>query len=214
MRAFTGICAVLLVCSLAACASTGGTIGGLFPAPKLLKGQIEGDVYTAPDGAFSVAVPYRQGTEEFTYMSVKEQYMPGGAYVSFGPAAFNNSIYRLGVAYRPPGPDSQAVPFGEAAAGGLQEVIGQLQKGYGAPLVEEDSRPDSIHGRLGHYWRFGQRSPDGRYASGAAVTLTHEAYAVDFGHGVALFWVENPDIPGSHGGMDARTFAESWVLHR
>ena len=53
--------AVLTTVMLAACSTTGGAIGNLIPAPKILKGEIKNDVYYAPNGVLSVAVPFAKG---------------------------------------------------------------------------------------------------------------------------------------------------------
>src|SRR5206468_900185 len=84
--------AVALVLALAGCSTTGGTVGGLLPAPKMLKGTIETDTYRAPDGLFQVGCPQPKGSHEYKYMAVKELYGPKGDYVSFGPAAFDHLI--------------------------------------------------------------------------------------------------------------------------
>ena len=67
-------------------------MGGLFPAPKMLKGTIQNDTYTARDGLFQVGCPQAKGSYEYTYIAVKESYGPKGDYVSFGPAAYDQSI--------------------------------------------------------------------------------------------------------------------------
>src|SRR5882724_3759617 len=95
-RIIGGLLLSLSISSLAGCRSTGGDIGGLIPAPKLLKASIDDGIYTAKDKSFTVQVPHAQGSYEYTYMQVKEQYLDHGEdYVSFGPAAFNQGIYRV-----------------------------------------------------------------------------------------------------------------------
>lgn len=76
------------------CESTGGIIGGLFPAPKFLKGDITNNIYTSKEKKFSIQVPHKEGSYEYTYLNIKEQYNEHGTYISFGPAAFDKSIYR------------------------------------------------------------------------------------------------------------------------
>jgi hypothetical protein len=47
-------------------------VGGLFPAPKFLKGTIENDTYRSPDGLFQVGCPQPKDSYEYKYMAVKE----------------------------------------------------------------------------------------------------------------------------------------------
>lgn len=113
-----GMIAILWTVVLAGCQSTGGTIGGLFPGPKLLTGEIAHNRYTSKDKMFSIQVSHSQNTYEYKYMAVKEQYADGGAYVSFGPAAYNKSVYRLEIATRLT-PQSQAIELEKV----LPEII-------------------------------------------------------------------------------------------
>lgn len=50
----------------------GGTIGGLFPAPKILDGSLDGTRYTSPDKVFSVTAPVSTKASAWLYTSVKE----------------------------------------------------------------------------------------------------------------------------------------------
>lgn len=50
----------------------GGTIGGLFPAPKILDGSLEGTRYTSPDKVLSVTAPVSTKASAWLYTSVKE----------------------------------------------------------------------------------------------------------------------------------------------
>lgn len=89
---------VFLICLfwLTACSSsTGGTIGGLFPAPKFTEGEIKNNHYVSLDGDFSIGLPHQESSYEYRYMEMKEQYGEESEYVSFGPAAMDGSIYRL-----------------------------------------------------------------------------------------------------------------------
>jgi hypothetical protein len=92
--------AASLLVLFAGCSTTGGDILGLFPAPKILKGSIDNNVYTSKDKLFSIAIPHKQGSYEYKYMQVKEEYTPHNDYVSFGPAAFDQSIFRVNFTMR------------------------------------------------------------------------------------------------------------------
>ncbi|MHB8622745.1 MAG: hypothetical protein ACYC9J_09140 [Sulfuricaulis sp.] len=121
---------LLVIAVLAGRDTTGGAIGNLIPAPKFLKGEIKDNIYIAQDKSFTVAVPYKAGSYEYKYMHVKEQYSEYGAYVSFGPAAFDQSIYRIETGKRVT-PGSQSVKFDEVAPKIVENYKAQLQKGYG-----------------------------------------------------------------------------------
>ena len=85
--------AVVLFLTIAGCSSTGGTIGGLLPAPKAVKGKVEGTLYTAPDNSFRVATPYSD-PYEWKYAEVREDRDGNNVtWVIFGPAAFDKNIY-------------------------------------------------------------------------------------------------------------------------
>lgn len=193
------------------CSTTGGTIGGLFPVPKLLKGEVRNNTYTAQDKSFSVAVPHKNGSYEYTYMQVKEQYSEYGAYVSFGPAAFDQSIYRVETAKRIT-PGSQNVTFDEAAPKIVENYKAQLKEGYGtAPQVTE-SRQETINGKKAYFWKLSQVVPAGKYLSNKEATFTHNVYVIDFEKGAAIVWVQIPETT-TKAAMEPRAFAESVAMH-
>jgi hypothetical protein len=183
--------AVTLLLTLAACSTTGGTVGGLFPAPKMLKGTIQNDTYRARDGLFQVGCPQPKGSYEYTYMAVKESYTPKGDYVSFGPAAYDQSIYRVNVTGRT---DEQGttVPFEQAAQLGVQTFEGVLEKGYGVPLTLRAHGKALVNGLSALTWTFTQAIPARTGSSGTGEVLTHEVAAVDAGQNIALLWVQTP----------------------
>jgi len=87
---------VLSVMLLASC--SGGTIGGLIPAPKMLKGSVDGDYYTSKGGEFSVQLPYPPSASdtnryEWKYAQVREIEDGPVIGVVIGPAAFNKNMY-------------------------------------------------------------------------------------------------------------------------
>ncbi len=85
--------ALFITFSLVGCA--GGTIGGLLPAPKILKGAVENNVYTASDQSFKVALPYKD-PYEWQYAQVKEERDNDDVtWVIFGPAAFDKNLYHV-----------------------------------------------------------------------------------------------------------------------
>lgn len=196
---------------LAGCSTTGGTIGGLFPAPKFLKGEIGNNIYTAMDKSFSVAVPHKSGSYEYKYMQVKEQYAEDGAYVSFGPAAFNQSIFRIHTAKRPK-PGVETRKFDDIAPLVLEAYNEQLQTGYSsAPQVSVTNKED-IKGRKAYYWKMTQVVPAGKYYNNRDTVLTHEVYVIDFENGVVFVGVQIPEDTREPA-LEPRAFAESVLMY-
>ena len=68
MKNFLSI--TVLAIFLAGCG--GGTIGGLLPAPKIVKGDLDGTKYTSPNRVFSVVAPVSKDRGEWTYTKIKE----------------------------------------------------------------------------------------------------------------------------------------------
>lgn len=203
--------ALMVICLvLAGCETTGGTIGGLFPSPKFLKGEIKNGTYTAQDKSFSVAVPHKEGTEEYRHMQVKEQGNEFGAYVSFGPSALDQSIYRVEIARRVVA-GSEKVKFEEIAPKIVEGFKAQLKNGYDSELKEQASRQESLGGKKAYYYQFIQLVPAGKL-SNKPETLTHEAYVIDFGKGAAIVWVQKPELRWVTT-IEPRAFAESVVIN-
>ncbi|RJQ48991.1 MAG: hypothetical protein C4528_01500 [Gammaproteobacteria bacterium] len=202
---------VAAVFTLVGCSTTGGTIGGLFPAPKFLKGEIKNDIYTAQDKSFSVVVPHKDGSYEYTYMQVKEQYSEYSAYVSFGPAAIDQSVYRIETAKRVT-PGSQSVKLDDVAPKIVEGYKAQLQKGYGTVPQETESRQETINGRKAYFWKLTQVVPAGKYISNKAATFTHDVYVIDFEKGAAIVWVQIPETT-KKAAIEPRAFAESVAMY-
>jgi hypothetical protein len=201
--------AVALLLTLAGCSTTGGTVGGLLPAPKMLKGTIENDTYRAPDGLFQVGCPQPKGSYEYKYMAVKELYGPKGDYVSFGPAAFDQSIYRVNITGRTDDRGA-TVPFEQAAELAVQAFSATLEKTYGAPLVSQAHEKSVVNGLPALTWTLTQTLP-GQRARGAAGVLTHEVAALDAGINIAILWVQTPSSCRQCAGK-ATTFINSFQM--
>lgn len=63
---------VVVLCALLIVGCAGGTVGGLFPAPKILKGKLNGTRYTSPNSEFSVTAPVSEKGSEWLYTEVRE----------------------------------------------------------------------------------------------------------------------------------------------
>jgi hypothetical protein len=91
---------LILLLTLSACTSTGGIIGNLVPAPKLLKGEIKQDTfYISQNNEFQVMLPHppslsHQDDYEWTYTKVQEINEKNEIIgVIFGPAAVDLNRY-------------------------------------------------------------------------------------------------------------------------
>jgi hypothetical protein len=98
MNGTVRIALALALSFVAGCRGTGGTVGGLFPAPKFLDGTVNNGIYLAPEKAFSVRLPHPptgdQGDQyEWRYSRVHEIEDEAVIGVLFGPAALDLSVY-------------------------------------------------------------------------------------------------------------------------
>lgn len=213
MTRVRSVLTVVAMTALVGCATTGGSIGNLMPIPlpKVLKGEIKDSVYTTPDKSFSVAVPHKQGSEEYRHMHVKEQINEYGAYVSFGPTSLDQSIYRLETAKRVT-PCSPCVKLEDAAPKMIENYRTQIQQGYGGALKEVATRQEMLNGRKAYYWKLTQVIPARTLSRNTEAAVTHEAYVIDFEKGMAMVWVQTPDILRKFA-KDPRAFAESVEMH-
>ena len=185
---------------------------GLTPPIRALKGSIQDDRYTAPGGIFSVAVPMQDDYER-TWMQAKEVERTDEFYISFGPAAFDQSIYRLSVILREMRPmqpaDLVRVSFELSRA-----AEKQLQAVTGAPLELKEERATTLTGDRAYYMRFRQLAPAGTVSNKATV-LRHESLVVLRGSRMFTAWKQSDDSqPGlsDPDAMTLRQFAASVVL--
>jgi hypothetical protein len=194
--------------------STGGTHR---PAPKDdLAGSIEDSDYLAKDGSFTVRVPHAEDSSEYPFMQVKEmaQAGPGGTerYVSFGPAAVCQGIWRLSVS---PVPDPSRTPanFDQLLDLLAGRMAGELTAAYTGPLQLVSEGREPVAGRPARQRVYSQACARGGYLTDATATLKHEVFLIDLGRAVAFVWVQSDGSSGSKGALPARAFAESVRLH-
>ena len=95
---------LILAITIFVSACSGGTIGGLVPAPKILDGSIDGDFYISKYNAFRVQLPHppsksSEDSYEWKYTEVHEidEVGPDGSKrvvgAVFGPSAFDHNQY-------------------------------------------------------------------------------------------------------------------------
>jgi len=205
MRITKYVISILMVASLLGCSTTGGSIGGLFPAPKFLKGKIEGNMYVSKDNDFEIQIPHIDGSDEFLYMQVKEQYNNSGAYISFGPAALDKSIYRVEIGKKL-SPESKDVNFAEATNALVANYIKQLEKGYNAAVSLSKKEKTTING-VPSYFILLEQSAQGE-------TLDHIIYAANYETMAVVTWVQMPSNNYSEATISALEFARSFKVTR
>ncbi len=183
--------AVLTAAMLVACSTTGGTIGNLIPAPKLLKGDIKNNVYHAPNGVLSVAVPFAKGTYEYTYLQIKEEFNATTELIVFGPAAYDQGIYRVQVIERRDGLDTLDA-FKADAPDIMRGAREMVQTDGHAPLEELGKDEDPVNGHPALHQHMTQHVPAG-VLSNHPELLTYDLYVMQFGSKVAIAVVMRPE---------------------
>lgn len=180
-------------------------------ASTFTKGKIRGNIYTARDKSFSVAVPHKkEGLHEYSDKQIREELTEYGAYVSFGPAAFDESIYRVEIVK-----DSVSgvkTDLDDIAPKLIEDYKTQLQKNYASAPRRTKSQQETINGKKAYYWELTQLVPVGKYASNKVITITHDVYILNFEKGAAIVWVLIPET-AKKAAIDSRAFAESVVIH-
>jgi len=186
-----------------------------------LKGKIKNNRYTAPDKSFSVAVPHEKGTYEYRYMQVNEQFADGGRYVSFGPAAFDQCIYRLEIISRV-APDGKTLSFDEFVPQIVNGFKALMNDAYGSAPSEIEKEQLAIQAKNAYHYRIKQAIAGDQSGvlvlgkdgfEGEEQAVMHEVYLVDFGANVVLVAVQIPEELGQEGGLTPETFAESVVVY-
>ncbi|MBK8016147.1 MAG: hypothetical protein IPK20_05125 [Betaproteobacteria bacterium] len=175
---------------LSGCESTGGIIGGLIPAPKFTKGSLDAGVYTSKDRKFAVASPFEPGSNEYTYMEIKESYLEGEAHIMFLSSVRPAEVYRVDVlceiAQRP-GPKTSE-ELGTVVRARYFEMFSSE---YGTPLVPEQVI-DPLPGELNYVQAIPQRK-SGRQEL-KAFTAHHASYSAQGDDCVGNIWVNYPEF--------------------
>ena len=151
---------------------------GSLPPSQSVAGTLERDRYTSRDGDFSVAVPF-VGDYERTWMQVKEERHALVQYISFGPAALNQSIYRLMVFREHP--EAVRTSLDAAAAGIASELTMQLERSYGAPLQLVTDKAANVNGIAARQRRYRQVATAGTI-SNMEVVLHHQLLVLKDGN--------------------------------
>ena len=199
-----------LILTLLGCGASGGTIAGLLPAPKILKGFIKNNIYHEPNDLFIITVPFNSDTYEYNFMEIKERYQSNQAYVSFGPAAINKSIYRVEISLKP---DHTPLAIEDIEDSVLKTYIQQLDYGLGTEPEPVTSKSITINGNKARHHIFTHIVPAGLYSSNTQTTLVHNAYLIDYGHAAGLIWVQMEEQPRRDiDSMSPIDFAKSLIV--
>ncbi|MGE3174167.1 MAG: hypothetical protein AB7O97_16180 [Planctomycetota bacterium] len=174
--------------------------------PRFLDGTIADGAYTAPDGDFTVMLPHPDAYEA-RWMQAKEVPSDLGLYVSFGPAAFDQSIYRV-VVYRERGEPGEQADLARIAHGLAADYSVQLQPMTGEPLVLAAEERAEVDGCPAWCLRYTQAAPAGTLQDEAS-TIEHVSYTVQRGDRVYSTWVQSCAGYGRQRGVDAVTFTAS-----
>jgi len=203
MKVLRKISIIIISVIIIGCSSTGGTIGGLFPAPKFLEGQIKKDTYISKNNDFTVSIPHKDGTYEFTYLQIKEQYNELGAYISFGPAAMDQSIYRLEIGKKL-SPQSQQVEFSSVVDAVVKNYSKQLELGYKSKPTIIKKEKIMINGFESFVIHLTQ--------SVSNQTLEHEVIVTNYPKMAAIFWVQKSSGRVQKASINALEFAQSFKV--
>lgn len=196
-----GVLGLLLLVS--GCSGTGGLFGGLIPMPKFTKGAIENDVYVSKEKDFSIAIPHKDGTYEFTYMEIKEEYNEFGAYISFGPAAYDHSIYRIEVGKKA-STGNDEVSLEKAAELVIANYSKQLESAYKTKLKLISRDGVLINGQKSVHVKLTQPVQKD--------LLTHDVIITDHGAMMTIVWVQIFEHESTRALVDALYLAESFKV--
>lgn len=210
---FTKLTLTFIIFFITGCSTTGGTIGGLIPAPKFMEGSIDKKTYYSKDKDFSISIPHGDGSYEFSHMNVKEQYGDFEAYISFGPAAFDQSIYRLNVG-RKVTPESRNIVFEDVLEEMIDNYKHQIEKGYQSKPALEKRKAVLVNGKKSYYFSLRQEVPSGILINNMPATLHHEGIATEYESLVAIVWVQKMTgvVTTKQSSLTAIAFAESFSI--
>ncbi|MGY0216345.1 hypothetical protein ACWJJH_03030 [Endozoicomonadaceae bacterium StTr2] len=203
--------AVILSTLLAGCSSTGGTIGGMIPAPKFTRGDFKNSQYTAKDNSFKVDSPFKSASYAERYMEIAESYQAGEIQVAFSSSAAPAEVYRVRVFDNVQNEEGfQSLLLERSAA--------NYEQSYGTALKQINSGSLNINGLKVDTTTFRQKIPErseGLRRLEGFDTL-HSAFYMKKGNKIAFIWI-NRMPPGQEimtSGAEARieAFVRSFEL--
>lgn len=184
---------ILVTYALWGCTSTGGTIGGLIPAPKLTKGKLEDGLYTAQDGSFTVKTPFNRESYEYTYMEIAERYSELEDNVQFSTSVAPAEVYRVNIF-------KNVTPEENLRASAFASYRKQFESAYQTSFEDEASEYVSISGDSVVVSTYSQYIPE-RGSIGAkaqALDVLHSCFYLEKSRNSA-FVCANRIAPGTEG---------------
>ena len=148
-------CYLIILTSLIGCSSTGGTIGGLIPAPKFTKGDLTNGIYTAQDKSFIVNSPFDKESYEYTYMEIAERYIDQESSVQFSSSAAPAEVYRISV-FKNVRPEEQL----EKVA--FRSFKKQMESAYNTPFKNLNTKTIPVSGIQAKLVTYSQHIPERR----------------------------------------------------
>lgn len=153
---------------------------------KMQDGVYRSSVGTLPGLAqFSIRAPQADIRSEFIQMKTKEERFNDYTYLSFGPAAFDLTIYRAIVGVK------DQLPFKVFKQKSIPMLAAIIQQAYKQPLTKRFEKELSFKGHPAIYTVFTQTIPEKvnlRLQRSAPQTLTHGIYFIDYGKYLVVLW--------------------------
>lgn len=166
------------------CAGIGFAPGN---TPTTLQGTLTNGVYRSADGRFSVALPLRNEDPSLRYLQITEQYGAHSSILSFGPAAYDHSIFRLELVHKTT-LQSRLIKLKNIAQPILDGLMSQMAAEHGVLPVIDQKNTLTLAGRDTLHWRLYQMFDKGPERNPQA--LRHEIYMIDFPDDAAIIWVQ------------------------
>lgn len=178
MKPYQILTLIPLATTMISCASLTGT--------AFMQGEMKNGIYSPTNKTFEVAVPFKS-PPELDHMQVKEQETNEGTFVTFGPAAFDQKIFRTGLIWKLTGPSRSftSQEIGERIVAGLTS---QLEDYYKSPVKTISKETINVSNRMTHVWKL-RHDFDFR---GQHLTHLHEVYVQDFNDRVLFAAIELP----------------------
>jgi hypothetical protein len=198
------VLAAFSACALAGCNLFPPLVRGI----DALEGKVADGRYTSPDGTLSLRVP-QTDSYELRWMQAKEIAKPDEFYVSFGPAAFDQSIYRCGVTRLGTGLGTD-VDLRDACHRIVEQTGLQLEPMTHTALETVDERADTIQGQAAYGMHLRQHAPAGT-VSNRDTSILHEAWLVRYGDRLTFTWVQTYEGQPTKG-IGAQEFTRSVEL--
>ncbi|RCS56870.1 hypothetical protein [Parvibium lacunae] len=170
------------------CSSTGGSIGGLIPAPKATKGELRSGIYTSQDKIFEINVPFPVNSTAYSYMQIEETYLQNETHIVFSSTLNPAEVYRVDLFCKLP-EESNMKSAHELAKVIRDQYSAQFSAAYGNPLINQQADK-----ALPNEFTYTQIIPERKSGTQRALgfTVQHSSYAFKKENCLAHIWVNFP----------------------